>query len=86
MLQGTVHPDFWRAAQVFEKLIPGSSHGGAAVCIYHRGEKVVDLWGGTRDEEGNAWEEDTVSLSYSTTKGVSTSPGQIQFARMAARP
>jgi CubicO group peptidase (beta-lactamase class C family) len=72
MLQGKVHPDFWRAARVFEKLIPQSSRGGAAVCIYHRGEKVVDLWAGTRDEDGNPWEEDTLSLSYSTTKGVAS--------------
>ena len=26
--------------------------GGAALCIYHRGEPVVDCWAGTRDEEG----------------------------------
>jgi CubicO group peptidase (beta-lactamase class C family) len=72
MLQGQVYPDFWDVARVFSGLIPRSGIGGAAVCVYHRGEKVVDLWAGTRDDAGNAWEADTVSLSYSTTKGVAS--------------
>jgi CubicO group peptidase (beta-lactamase class C family) len=33
---------------------------------------VVDLWGGTRDESGRPWEPDTLALSYSTTKGVTS--------------
>jgi CubicO group peptidase (beta-lactamase class C family) len=72
MLNGNVHPDFWDVARVFAGLIPRSGIGGAAVCIYHRGEPVVDLWAGTRDEAGNPWQADTVSLSYSTTKGVAS--------------
>jgi hypothetical protein len=31
---------------------------GAACCIYHHAEKVVDLWGGIRNKAtGEAWEE-----------------------------
>jgi CubicO group peptidase (beta-lactamase class C family) len=71
MLRGTVHPDFKRVARVFERLLP-EEVGGAALCIYHRGEKVVDCWGGTRDLAGNPWQEDTLSLSYSTSKGVTS--------------
>jgi CubicO group peptidase (beta-lactamase class C family) len=71
-LEGTVHPDFWDVARVFARLIPRSGVGGAAVCVYHRGERVVDLWAGTRDEDRNPWEAGTVSLSYSTTKGVAS--------------
>jgi len=70
MLKGHVDPDFWKVARTFQRLIPRSGIGGAAVCVYHRGEKVVDLWAGTRDEDGSPWESDTLSLSYSTTKGV----------------
>jgi CubicO group peptidase (beta-lactamase class C family) len=69
MLRGSFHSDFERVARVFEGLIP-PEFGGAALCVYHRGEKVVDCWGGTRDSAGNAWEEDTLSLSYSTSKGI----------------
>ncbi len=46
------------------------TRGGAAVAVYHRGELVVDLWGGTRDDEHDPWESDTVAMCFSTTKGV----------------
>ncbi len=69
MLSGHVHPDFERVANVFERQIPRGA-GGAALCIYHRGQKVVDCWGGTRDASGQTWQEDTLALSYSTSKGV----------------
>jgi CubicO group peptidase (beta-lactamase class C family) len=72
MLNGFVHADFWRVARVLKKQIPRNSFGGAACCVYHHGEKVVDVWGGTRDEAGQPWEEDTLALSYSTTKGVAS--------------
>lgn len=44
---------------------------GAACCVYHRGEKVVDLWGGVRNEATQEpWEQDTMVLVHSATKGV----------------
>jgi CubicO group peptidase (beta-lactamase class C family) len=44
---------------------------GAACCIYRRGEKVVDLWGGIRDKTtSEPWEEDTMVIVHSTTKGL----------------
>ena len=76
MLEGYVHPDFSEVARVLARQIPGhrrrSAPGGAAVCVWHRGEVVVDCWGGTRDDAGRRWEPDTVALSYSTTKGVTS--------------
>ena len=72
MLEGQVHPDFAGVARALKRIIPRKQHGGAAVCVYHRGVKVVDVWGGTRDAEGRPWEEDTLSLSFSTTKGVAS--------------
>jgi CubicO group peptidase (beta-lactamase class C family) len=45
---------------------------GAACCVYYQGEKVVDLWGGIRNRAtGEPWEEDTMALVFSTTKGLS---------------
>lgn len=45
---------------------------GAACCVYRRGEKVVDLWGGVRNKTtGEPWERDTMALVYSATKGLS---------------
>jgi len=44
---------------------------GGACCIYYAGEKVVDLWGGVRDKEtGQPWEQDTMVIVYSATKGL----------------
>ena len=70
MLHGNVHPDFAKVARVLRRMLPKRGPGGAAVCVYHRGEKVVDMWGGTRDAAGSPWLEETLSLSFSTTKGV----------------
>ena len=72
MLEGFTHPDFANVARSLARIIPGKGPGGAAVCVYHKGEKVVDVWGGTRDEAGSPWLEDTISVSYSTTKGVAS--------------
>ncbi|MFT4569707.1 MAG: CubicO group peptidase (beta-lactamase class C family) [Hyphomicrobiaceae bacterium] len=71
-MEGRIHPDFWPVARALKAQLPTDGKGGAAVCVYHRGRKVIDLWGGTRDEDGTPWTEDTVSLSYSTTKGVAS--------------
>ena len=44
---------------------------GAAYAAYHRGHKVVDLWGGVADATTERpWDEDTLVLVYSTTKGM----------------
>ena len=44
---------------------------GAAVSVFHRGQKVVDLWGGQADRRtGAPYNEDTLQLVFSTTKGV----------------
>lgn len=72
MLQGWTHPDFAGVATALRRILPKRGPGGAAVCVYHRGEKVVDAWGGTRDEHGSPWQEDTLSVSFSTTKGVAS--------------
>jgi CubicO group peptidase (beta-lactamase class C family) len=43
---------------------------GAAFAAYHRGRKVVDLWGGVADPQtGRPWEQDSIILVFSTTKG-----------------
>ena len=44
---------------------------GGAVCAFVRGEKVVDLWGGVRNKAtGEPWNEDTMVIVHSTTKGL----------------
>ena len=55
---------------------------GAACCVYHKGEKVVDLWGGIRNREtGEPWEEETMALVYSTTKGLAAMTLAVAHSR-----
>jgi len=70
-MNGSVHPDFAGVAAVLRGLIE-SYGGGGAVCVYHRGEAVVDIWGGARNRAGDAWRRDTMAPSFSTTKGVAS--------------
>ena len=44
---------------------------GGACCAFYRGEKVVDLWGGIRNKDtGEPWQQDTMVIVYSATKGL----------------
>jgi CubicO group peptidase (beta-lactamase class C family) len=81
MVDGVVHPDFRNVAEVFQQQLPRQRPGGGALCIYYRGECVVDMWGGTRDRAGTPWTADTLSLSFSTTKGVVATLLHILAAR-----
>src|SRR5687767_12598435 len=72
MIEGTVHPGFARVALALAR-VAREGRGGAAVCVYHRGECMVDVWSGARDAQGQQpWREDTLAFSYSTTKGVAS--------------
>lgn len=70
MIEGYVHPDFAEVATVLRSTLRHKRGGGAAAAVFHRGECVVDLWGGTRDLHGAPWTRDTTAMSFSTTKGV----------------
>lgn len=44
---------------------------GSAVCVYFRGEKVVDLWGGHKDAaRSRPWNADTLCTMYSVAKSI----------------
>jgi CubicO group peptidase (beta-lactamase class C family) len=70
-LDGYVHPAFGGVADALATLL-STYGGGGAVAVYHQGECVVDVWGGAKDSAGTPWERDTMSPSFSTTKGVAT--------------
>src|SRR5262245_12632421 len=72
VVHGTVAPGFELVREVFSNNFRHRGEIGAACAVYLRGEKVVDLWGGQRDHEtGAPWEEDTMVMVFSTTKGMS---------------
>ena len=70
-LDGRIHPDFGAVESTLRDQLKNYP-GGAGVCVYHRGECVVDLWGGYKDDEGTLWTQDTMAPSFSTTKGVAS--------------
>jgi CubicO group peptidase (beta-lactamase class C family) len=72
MISGYVKPGFEPVREVFAENFEYRNELGAACCVYYKGDKVVDLWGGIRNEAtGEPWEEDTMVLVWSTTKGLS---------------
>ncbi len=80
MLDGTLHPDFAPVAEALRAQLRAYP-GGAGVCVYHRGQCVVDLWGGARDAAGRSWRRDTMAPSFSTTKGVASTLLHIMVDR-----
>ena len=70
-VSGFVKPGFEAVREAFIENFEHRHELGAACCIYYRGEKVVDVWGGIRDKDtGDLWEENTMVLVASTTKGL----------------
>lgn len=70
-IEGHVSAGFEAVREAFAENFSRRHELGGACCVYHRGEKVVDLWGGVRNQStGEPWQEDTMVLVYSTTKGL----------------
>ncbi len=68
---GWVAPGFETVREAFTANFDDGLEAGAAFSAYHRGQKVVDLWGGVADTRtGRLWDEDSLVLVYSTTKGI----------------
>jgi CubicO group peptidase (beta-lactamase class C family) len=63
--------NFEREPDPMMSFLGGGDEVGAAVSVFVRGEKVVDLWGGIADRRtGQPYAEDTLQLVFSTTKGI----------------
>jgi CubicO group peptidase (beta-lactamase class C family) len=70
-LEGYVSRGFEPVRDVFHDNFARHGELGAACCAYYRGEKVVDLWGGVRNKQtGDPWQQDTMVIVYSATKGL----------------
>ncbi len=60
---------FQPVADKFFALTAEQPYGGAALCIYQNGLPVLDIWAGEQ-RPGVAWEENTKSVVFSTSKGL----------------
>ncbi|MFI8892177.1 serine hydrolase domain-containing protein [Streptomyces paradoxus] len=70
-VNGTVAEGFEPVREAFVRNFATLGDRGAAVAVYRDGQKIVDLWGGTRDVDGTApWEHGTAQVVRSATKGV----------------
>jgi CubicO group peptidase (beta-lactamase class C family) len=82
LVNGFVAPGFAEVRTEFERNFTERDEIGAAVAAYWHGEKVVDLWGGRRNPEGDEpWNRDTMVVVMSTTKGLAATTLAMANAR-----
>jgi len=73
LIGGDVDEGYGKVADAFRRNLSSGKEIGAAVAVYRDGRKVVDLWGGYRNDRTQApWERDTIANVFSTTKGVAS--------------
>jgi CubicO group peptidase (beta-lactamase class C family) len=70
-IEGHVTRGFETMREAFAENFAQRGELGGACCAYVHGEKVVDLWGGSRNKQtGEPWEHDTMVVVHSATKGL----------------
>lgn len=70
-VDGFVAPGWEPVKAAFEKNFELGEEVGASAAVYHRGHKVVDVWGGSFDEtDDRPYDDSTLQLVFSTTKGI----------------
>ena len=78
--EGHCDPAFDAVRCEFERNFAERNETGAACCIFYRGQKVVDLWGGQR-APGRDWQEETLALTFSVTKGMAAAAMAVAHSR-----
>jgi CubicO group peptidase (beta-lactamase class C family) len=69
-LGGYVEAGWGAVAEAFCANFERYDDVGAACAVYHHGQVVVDLWGGTADiQTGRPWQAETIACMNSATKG-----------------
>ena len=82
IIEGTVAPEFHEVRREFKRNFTELGEQGAACAIYHRGQKVVDLWGGQRCWSNSLpWTEHTLSLVFSASKGMAAAAMAVAHSR-----
>src|SRR5688500_7827152 len=81
-VEGHVSDGFGAVRDAFVDNFARRRELGGACCAYHRGEKVVDLWGGMRNKHtGDPWEQDTMVIIYSASKGLAAMTLAVAHSR-----
>jgi CubicO group peptidase (beta-lactamase class C family) len=72
-IDGGVDEGYGKVADAFRRNFSDGKEIGGAVAVYRDGRKVVDLWGGYRNERTQSpWQRDSIVNVFSTTKGVAS--------------
>ena len=81
-VEGFVSRGFEAVRQAFVENFARRRELGGACSAYYHGEKVVDLWGGIRNmRTGELWEENTMVIVYSATKGLAAMTLAVAHSR-----
>ena len=67
--EGTVEPGFDTVRDAFAEA-QAQDEGGAQLCVYQHGKRVVDLWAGTDKLNSRPYTADTITILMSCTKAV----------------
>jgi CubicO group peptidase (beta-lactamase class C family) len=82
IIDGLVSPGFEAVREAFAENFTRRKELGGACCVYRDGQKVVDLWGGLRNEAtAEPWQPDTMVLVFSATKGLSAMALAVAHSR-----
>ncbi|MCP9264334.1 Beta-lactamase [Dirofilaria immitis] len=68
----TIDDRFQTVSKIFRKnFIDGWERGGAALTVYFKDQKVLDIWGGYADTQAaRKWQMNTITSTFSCLKGV----------------
>jgi len=81
-IEGHVSAGYEAVREAFAQNLSLRRELGGACCVYHGGEKVIDLWGGVRNKStGEPWQGDTMVLVYSATKGLAAMTMAVAHSR-----
>lgn len=68
-VNGMVSPGFAPVRDAFAEVVASQPGTGAAVAVWHDGEWIVDLWGGSASADGSRlWQADSLAMVYSVSK------------------
>ncbi|WP_341716081.1 serine hydrolase domain-containing protein [Micromonospora sp. FIMYZ51] len=81
-IHGMVAPGYEVVREAFAQNFVTHGEVGAAVCVYRHGRPVLDLWAGSADPRtGRPWQQDTLQVVYSTTKGATAACAHLLAQR-----
>ena len=82
VIGGHVEPGFEGVRDAFAHNFEVGREVGSAFCLHVGGHKVVDIYGGTFDRKGSRpYDQDTLQLVFSTTKGATAACANLLAQR-----